>query len=233
VVLTHSPNLHARQAAGLDQTLAKAIRALTETAGVLEHGTGRRDRTAVEKDLTRVLRPRWLDRIVHVTLTGEEPSQLRLTWTIDGAARKALETELFGKRILITDRDDWPVVDLVAALPLPERRRTRLPPTQRPPARLVLTHVALDRPEDPGARLLLRQSAGRRPPHAPPRHPRRPPPQRELLAQLAGIQETLLLYPSTGGRPRARRTVTEMTPTQRQLYDLFDLNNYAPTSPAA
>ena len=52
---------------------------------------------------------------------------------------------------------------------------------------------------------------------------------RELLAQLAGIEETLLLYPSTGGRPRARRMLTEMTPTQKQLYELFNLNQYAPT----
>ena len=52
---------------------------------------------------------------------------------------------------------------------------------------------------------------------------------RELLTHLAGIQETLLLYPSTGGRPRARRMLTQMTPTQQQLYDLFDLDRYAPT----
>ena len=32
---------------------------------------------------------------------------------------------------------------------------------------------------------------------------------RELLHQLASIQETVLLYPSTGGRPKARRILTE------------------------
>ena len=51
---------------------------------------------------------------------------------------------------------------------------------------------------------------------------------RELLGHLAGIEETLLLYPSTGGRPRARRMLTEMTPTQQQLFDLFGLDRYAP-----
>ena len=34
---------------------------------------------------------------------------------------------------------------------------------------------------------------------------------RELLDQLAGIQETVLIYPSTGGRPKARRMLTETT----------------------
>ena len=53
---------------------------------------------------------------------------------------------------------------------------------------------------------------------------------RELLATLAGIGETVLLYPSTGGRPKARRMLTEMTTTQHQLYDLFGLDTYAPNT---
>jgi len=51
---------------------------------------------------------------------------------------------------------------------------------------------------------------------------------RQLLGHLAGIQETVLLYPSTGGRPRARRILTEMDPTQHDLFDLFTLDPYAP-----
>jgi hypothetical protein len=35
-------------------------------------------------------------------------------------------------------------------------------------------------------------------------------PVRELLSQLAAIGETVLIYPSTGGRPRARRITTEL-----------------------
>ena len=34
---------------------------------------------------------------------------------------------------------------------------------------------------------------------------------RQLLAQLASIGETVLIYPSTGGRPKARRMTTELT----------------------
>ena len=48
------------------------------------------------------------------------------------------------------------------------------------------------------------------------------------LSELAGIQETVLLYPSTGGRPRARRMLTEMTATQQRLYEIFGLDRYAP-----
>ena len=51
---------------------------------------------------------------------------------------------------------------------------------------------------------------------------------RELLGHLAGIQETLLLYQGERGRPRARRMLTEIDPTQRRLYDLFGLGACAP-----
>ena len=53
---------------------------------------------------------------------------------------------------------------------------------------------------------------------------------RELLATLAGIEETVLLYHDGGkGRPRARRMLTDMSHTQQQLADLFNIEGYAPT----
>ena len=51
---------------------------------------------------------------------------------------------------------------------------------------------------------------------------------RELLDTLAGIEETVLIYPSTGGRPKARRMLTETTPTQDRLAEIFDLDRWAP-----
>jgi hypothetical protein len=50
-----------------------------------------------------------------------------------------------------------------------------------------------------------------------------------LLDTLGGIGETVLIYPSTGGRPKARRMTTETTTDQHALYELFDLNRWAPT----
>ena len=49
-----------------------------------------------------------------------------------------------------------------------------------------------------------------------------------LLAELDGIGETVLLYQGERGRPRARHTITRMTPIQQRLYQLFDLARYAP-----
>jgi hypothetical protein len=53
---------------------------------------------------------------------------------------------------------------------------------------------------------------------------------RELLNTLAGIGETVLLYHNSGkGRPRARRMITDMDPTQQCLAELFGIHRYAPT----
>ena len=53
---------------------------------------------------------------------------------------------------------------------------------------------------------------------------------RELLGTLAGIGETVLLYhDGSKGRPRARRILTDMNPTHKQLADLFAIDRYAPT----
>jgi hypothetical protein len=54
---------------------------------------------------------------------------------------------------------------------------------------------------------------------------------RELLATLADIGETVLLYQGERGRPRARRMLTEIDPTARRLYDIFGLDTYAPGKP--
>ena len=46
---------------------------------------------------------------------------------------------------------------------------------------------------------------------------------REMLPQLAGIGESVLIYLSTGGRPEARRMLTETTPEQDRLVTVFGL----------
>ena len=115
VILTHSPTLHAGQSRGLDQTLTKTEAKLTELASRLQRGKTRRSRDAVAAEITTLCKDPWIRQILTWQLAGDTPSQLRLTWTIDDTARTALETELFGKRVLVTNRDTWPITDVVAA----------------------------------------------------------------------------------------------------------------------
>jgi transposase len=230
VLLTHSPNLHAKQARGFDQTIAKATRKLTELAGILERGQGRRDRAGVQAVIDHITRPRWLSRVLTINLTGDTPAQMRLSFTVDTTARKALETELFGKRILVTDRDDWPIVDIVAGYrsqsdaeagfrQLKDPHVVSFSPMWHWTDSKIRVHLSYCVTALAVAHLMRRQA----------RKGGLDLSVRELLSHLDGIEETLLLYPSTGGRPRVRRMLTEMTPTQQQLYEIFDLDQYAPT----
>jgi transposase len=229
VLLTHSATLHARQSRGFDQTIAKAARKLAELAARLERGRTRRGRAAVEADIAKITRPRWLNRVITITVTGDKPSQMRLTWTVDDQARRELETELFGKRILVTSRDDWPAPEVVAGYrsqsdaeagfrQLKDPRVVSFSPMHHWTDQKIRVHVSYCVTALAIACLMRRQARAEGLDLS----------VRVLLAELAGIQETVLLYPSTGGRPRARRMLTEMTMTQQRLYDIFGLDRYAP-----
>ena len=104
-----------------------------------------------------ILAPRWVSRVVATTLTGEVPAGLRLSFSTDDKARAALETELFGKRILFSDKTpSRPRPTDRRRVPLPGGRRGRLPPDEGPEGRLVLADVPLHRAEDSRPCLLLR-----------------------------------------------------------------------------
>jgi len=229
VVLTHSPTLHEGQSRGLDQTLAKVEAQSAELADTLARGKTRRDRAGVEAQIAGIVKDSWVKRILTWTLTGDTPAEHRLAWQTDPAARAALEDELFGKRVLVTDHDHWPVVDVVAGYrtqsdaefgfrQLKDPHVVSFSPmhhwtdhnirvhTQTCVFALMVAHLMRRQAEQAGLHLSVR----------------------ELLDQLAGVQETVLIYPSTGGRPKARRMLTEASPTQDRLIEIFDLNRWAP-----
>lgn len=230
LVVTHSQNLHHKQARGFDQTLNKARRQLSELAARLARGRTRRSRDRVEADIARIVSPRWVNRVISTTLTGDTPATLRLTWRTKPAARQALETELFGKRILFTDRHHWPTAEIVAAYRSQSHVEADFRQMKDPH---VVSFSPMHHWTDPKirvhtfycvlaltiARLMVRE-ADRHGIHMS---------VRELLDTLAGIQETVLLYQGNRGRPRARRMLTETSPTQDALSTLFGLDTYAPT----
>jgi transposase len=231
VIITHSPTFHERQARGFAQTLATARRQLAELQARLARGHTRRSPEQVQAEIATITRPRWLNRVLSVTLTGDTPAQLRLNWRTDPAALHRLEDEYFGKRILFTDRDDWPAAEVIAAYraqadveegfrQLKDRHLVSFSPMHHWTEQKIRVHVfycvlAL------AVAHLMRRHADHAGLHLS---------VRELLHQLASIEETVLIYPSTGGRPKARRILTDHGPTAAQLAEIFDLDHYAPRS---
>lgn len=229
VVLTHSPTLHAAQSRGLDQTLAKAGARLDDLAATLARGKTRRDTAAVTDHITRILKNPWATRVITWQLTGDTPCEHRLTWTIDTSARKQLQDEVFGKRVLITDREDWTIADVVAGYrsqseaefgfgQLKDPHVVSFSPMHHWTDHNIRVHLFTCVLALQIAHLMRRQA----------KHASLDLSVRELLTTLAGIGETVLIYPCTGGRPKARRMLTETTRTQDQLIEIFDLNRWAP-----
>jgi len=231
-ILTHSPELHEKQSRGFDgTTLAKAGRKLDELAATLARGKTRRPRDKVEAEIAAIISKPWARRVLTWQLAGEQPKDLRLTWSIDPGARAALEEELFGKHVLITDHDDWPAAEVIAGYRSQSEAEFSFRQLKDPHVvsfspmfhwtehnirvhmftcvlALQTAHLMRRKAAQAGLRLSVR----------------------ELLGQLAGIGETVLLYPSTGGRPKARRMTTELTGPQRDLYEIFGLDRWAPRS---
>jgi len=229
LVITHSEDLHAKQSRGFDQTLAKARRQLSELAARLARGKTRKPKEKVEAEIAAILKPRWLSRVISTRLSGESPSELRLTWRTKPQARAELEEGLFGKRVLFTDRDEWTIAmvvdgyrsqfeveadfrqmkdpDIVSFSPMFHWTDQKI--------RVHSFHCVIALMV---ARLMRRetQRAGVSMSVA------------ELLEALGGIEETVLLYQGERGRPRARRMLTEIDTAQQRLYDLFALDTYAP-----
>jgi transposase len=231
-VLTHSPELREAQARGFDgTTLAKAGQKLDELAATLARGKTRRPRDKVQAEIEQITAKPWVRRVIRWELTGDQPRDLRLTWRADPAARAALDEEIFGKHVLITSHDDWPVADVIAGYRSQSEAESSFRQLKDPHVvsfspmhhwtdhnirvhvftcvlALQLAHLMRYRARRAGLDLSVR----------------------ELLGQLAAIGETVLIYPSTGGRPKARRMTTELTGPQPGLYQIFDLARWAPAS---
>jgi transposase len=231
-ILTHSPELRDSQARGFDgTTLAKAGKKLDELAATLARGKTRRGKDKVTAEIEAIIAKPWVRRVITWQLDGDQPKDLRLAWSVDPAARAALEKEIFGKHVLITSHDDWPVPEVIAGYRSQSEAEFSFRQMKDPH---VVSFSPMHHWTEHNIRVhvftcvlalqvahLMRRTAAQAGLHLS---------VRQLLAQLAGIGETVLIYPSTGGRPKARRMTTELTGDQHELYGIFDLAKWAPRS---
>ena len=203
-ILTHSPELRDSQARGFDgTTLAKAGKKLDELAATLARGKTRRAREKVQAEIEQITSKPWVRRVIRWQLDGDQPKDLRLTWHVDPDARAALEEEIFGKHVLITDHDDWPVPEVIAGYRSQSEAEFSFRQMKDPHVvsfspmhhwtehnirvhvftcvlALQLAHLMRYRARQAGLDMSVR----------------------ELLGQLAAIGETVLIYPSTGAGPK-------------------------------
>ena len=223
LVVCHSDELHAKQSRGFDQTLAKAHRQLSEVQARLARGKTRKTKEKVEAEIAAIMAPRWVARVMTTTLAGDTPTELRLAYRVDDNARAGLEEELFGKRVLFSDKPapqaatativaDYRSQEAVEAdfRQMKDPKVVSFSPMFHYTDHKIRVHVFYCVLALTVARLMVRQA------EAAGMHMS----VRELLATLGGIQETVLLYQGERGRPRARRMLTEQDATQRRLYQL-------------
>ena len=229
-ILTHSPELHQAQAAGFEgTTLARAGKKLDELAATLARGKTRRPRDKVESEITAITARPWVRRVITWQLTGDQPRDFRLTWHVDAAARAALEEEIFGKHVLITGHDDWPAAEVIAGYrsqseaefafrQMKDTRVVSFSPMFHWTGHNIRVHVFTCVLALQIARLMRLKA----------RRAGLDLSVRELLRELAGIGETVLICQGDRGRPRAHRMLTETTPVQDKLARIFSLDRYAP-----
>jgi hypothetical protein len=214
--------------------LRTATRQLDDLAAALASAAPP-SRADTANEIARITAPRRLDRVLTATLTTTadramsearrgEGERARLTWRVDEAAYARVRA-VFGRQLLVTDRLDWPLAELLIAY--------------RARGRLAGTFELLDRPARGGAARDGASDAGRlllgvlatTVTHLMRREAQRHGidlSARDLLDRLRGLTETRVVFPSTGGRPPSRRVLDEPSPTERGLFELFELSRYAP-----
>lgn len=105
VVLVISEPLRAGQIRGLEQHLGKRLKALAAWKEQLaKPRSGPRNEESARRRTEQLRSGQYLGEVLQVEFDPRRRGADRLRYGVDEAARKRLETELFGKRILVTNR---------------------------------------------------------------------------------------------------------------------------------
>ena len=116
VVLFLSETLAAGQRRGLQQQLSKRLMELaTWHAPLANPRSGPRTLAAAQRRLERLLTGPYLKQVLHIPYDLPRQGAERLHSGIDEAVRQQLQTAVFGKRLLITDRHSWSDEEMILA----------------------------------------------------------------------------------------------------------------------
>jgi transposase len=116
VVLLISEQLRAGQIRGLQQHLDQRLRALAEWKQQLaKPRSGPRTQKSADKQVEQLRTGQYIKEVLHVEFDMKRSGADRLHYWVDEDTRTHLETEVFGKRILLTNRDQWSTEEIVLA----------------------------------------------------------------------------------------------------------------------
>ncbi len=116
VVLFISEKLREGQIRGLKQHLAKRIKTLERWKEQLaKPGSGPRSEESMRARIDELQRGQYLNEVLHVEYHAERSGAERLGWWVDEEAMRRLELEVFGKRLVVTNRKEWSTEDIVLA----------------------------------------------------------------------------------------------------------------------
>jgi transposase len=116
VVLFVSERLRSGQIRGLRQHLEKRLEALAQWKEQLaKPRSGPRSAQSAQRRIDQLLSGQHLSKVLHIEYDANRHGGDRLDYWVDDAARRHLETEVFGKRIVATNRDEWSTEDVLLA----------------------------------------------------------------------------------------------------------------------
>jgi transposase len=238
--MTFSPELQRKQIRGIQQHLSKKRRALEELHAQLRRaqkpdakGKGY-TRESLLQQIQQICSGQHISKILRVAVT-QKRRQLKLTYRTDASAFARIQEQQLGKPILLTDQQNWSNEQIVLAYRSQSQIEDAFADMKDPHflsgepmfhwtdskirvhafycvLALILGSLLQRRAAQNGLSVSLQA----------------------LLKTLNEIREVTNVFPPAGkpgspGRPYVKTTLTEMDPTQEELFHIFALDRYRQT----
>jgi len=75
----------------------------------------KRKRQGLEEAIQSIIKGERCQEILHVSITDKGEGRFDIDWEIDNDKYQWVSENLFGKKLLVTCRDDWPSEEIIAA----------------------------------------------------------------------------------------------------------------------
>jgi len=244
VIVLDSPTLRDGQMRGLQQQFGPVMLRLNRLQRSLAAATRRRREDAIHRQITRILSgvPQ-VRQVLRTELIRREKREgfWRLDWWVDQEAMANLRDRVFGRRMLATDRHDWPAGQVVWAYwgqaeaelvfrQLKDPEFLALRPQYHWTDQKIQVHSFCCVLGYLLAALLRREVRRQGLELPPPFWAEQAPPQSHslprLLKTLSGIRAVLRTTSVGRGRPRVRWQIEDADPLALNLYRHFVLPAY-------